>query len=219
MFERRSAKRALASAAIAVLVAGSVVGAGASQEQAPTDDQTREALRRVVESERGAHAFYLRVVERHGKVRPFVAVVDAGMHREKGLADLCRKYGVDVPRPSASSQSRPVPDSVQDTCRAAVELERQTIAMYDEVIPTVSITEVRERLTRMRSASADHRLHMFERCAAQTDEQMSANAPPQRCESCGMVGCGCSEPAPPSASTTDAAQPKQHGCGCMRQAQ
>jgi hypothetical protein len=195
-----------------------IVPAAAAESPAQADAKTRDALVRAIEDGRAAKSFYSAVIERHGKIRPFVGILEAERRQEATLAALCKTYGVSLSAPTGSVPA--VPASVEEACGMAAQAERENVALYDEVLPTVTDRVVRDTLQSLRTASAERHLPAFERCVERGAALPAVLDTPDRCESCGMVGCGCSA----SAKAADTAAPqagaaKPHGCGCMRRNQ
>lgn len=54
--------------------------------------------------------------------------------------------------------------TVPEACREGIEAERENIALYDRLLPTVADPEARQILATLLTASRDNHLPAFERC-------------------------------------------------------
>lgn len=174
----------------------------------------KDALLRAISDQRNVSRFYAAVVERHGEVRPFAGVLAAEQRQERELLALCERYGVEAPAVDADAEVA-VPDSVAEACQAAAAAERESAGILDELLASVEEPAVRETLARLRTAAAARHLPAFERCAEYGGAFPARSDKPASCQSCGMVGCGCSERAALEERPPD----KAPGCGCMRRGQ
>lgn len=58
-----------------------------------------------------------------------------------------------------------VPATRSEACALGVISERDSMALYDRLIPAIREQDVVSAFRRLRAASADHHLPAFERCA------------------------------------------------------
>ena len=134
-------------------------------EQQQLDAFTRDALQRAYEDTHASHAFYSAVVARHGKIAPFVGVLEGEARQEKALQALAKANEVSVSAAAGPKQPE-VPATVKDACSAAVDLEKHSVALYDEVTANVKNSAIRDNFEHYRETAAAHQLPAFERCVA-----------------------------------------------------
>lgn len=145
----------------ALLLAGLVLP-GARAGAQSLDEPTRNALMAALDDERHAEATYSALMERFGRVRPFVNIVDAEEQHQQELLVLLERYGVPVPpRPSYTIA---VPSTFRGACAVGVETEKENIAMYERFLAFVREPDIRQTFARLRDASRNHHLPAFERC-------------------------------------------------------
>ena len=202
--------RSVLSLCILALLLAAPVMAGVE----PLSSDSKDALLRAISDQRNVRKFYAAVVERHGEVRPFAGVLAAEERQERELLALCERYGLEAP-PVAADSHIAVPDSVAEACQAAAAAERESAGILDKLLASVEEPPIREALARLRTAAAARHLPAFERCAEYGGAFPARPDKPASCQSCGMVGCGCSERAALQEQPPD----KAPGCGCMRRGQ
>ncbi|MGD9791056.1 MAG: DUF2202 domain-containing protein [Phycisphaerales bacterium] len=121
-----------------------------------------DALRAALEDERRSEAFYTAVMEVHGQVRPFSNIVRAERQHQSVVVALMERHGVPVPQAGALD----IPDvasTLRECKRAAAQAERDNIALYDTLIPTIKEPDIRQAFLGLQAASRDHHLPAFER--------------------------------------------------------
>jgi hypothetical protein len=168
-------------AVVASLAAGSLGAVG---------DPTADALAQALDDERRSEAFYRAVMAEHGEVLPFRHIVEAEVRHQERILMLYDRYGLEVPadRWTEAEAELEVPPTVLAACEAGVASEQANVALYDRLLPNVSEPDVRQVLSRLRAASADHHLPAFERCVAGGGEYAAAGCP--GCGSGGRHGAG-----------------------------
>jgi rubrerythrin len=153
---------------VLVCILGIAVLAQASAPQEDPATTTEQALLLALEDERHAEAIYRAVLARHGDVRPFAHIVQAEVRHQQYLLNLLGSYAIAVPdNPWAGDAGKeiPVADTLKDACREAMEAEKANIALYDDLLAELEDSQVRQVFERLQSASQDHHLRAFERCA------------------------------------------------------
>ncbi|MBL9119003.1 MAG: DUF2202 domain-containing protein [Phycisphaerae bacterium] len=133
-------------------------------ERTTLDSDTEAALRAALQDERNAQAFYTNVMARHGQVRPFVNIVRAEGRHESMVLGVMERHGVADPK-LAPGPLPAVPATFAECAALAAQLERDNIALYDRLIPTVKEPDVRTVFERLRAASLQNHLPAFERFA------------------------------------------------------
>lgn len=129
------------------------------------DDATTNALRAALTDERQVQAFYTAVMDRHGKVRPFINIAAAESRHEAAVVTLMNRHGIEVP-PRTGVEAPAVPDTLAESARVAAQLERDNIAMYDRLLNDVTAPDVRQTMQALRSASLNNHLPAFERVSS-----------------------------------------------------
>ena len=125
-----------------------------------------KALNEAIRDEYHARAYYTKVIDAFGPVRPFINIVDAEQKHVEELLPLFHRYNVPVPDDDWPERVQ-APASLLEACQAAVEAEIDNAAMYDRLIAAVAdFPDVGATLRRLQAASQDRHLPAFERCVA-----------------------------------------------------
>jgi rubrerythrin len=128
-------------------------------------ESVRHALTLALLDEYKARSTYQSVVDRFGPVRPFGNVLAAEENHVTALTHHFRRLGLEIPQPD--SKLRAAPTSLAEACRAAVEAERENVALYTRLLPMVAGDPAIENTFRtLQAASRDRHLPAFEGCAA-----------------------------------------------------
>ena len=136
-------------------------GQGRSLE--PLSDAEVEALVRAIEEEFGAQALYQSVLNTFGDVDPFNSIVQAEAQHAAALVRQAEKYGVIVPE-FPSLEGLPVFSTLSEACQAGVAAEIADAALYDELIPITTHSDLIQVFENLRNASLDNHLPEFESC-------------------------------------------------------
>ena len=140
---------------------------------------------------------------------PFSRVRETDERHGLELAALCKQLDVEVPVPTDGGEVQ-VPDSLVDACAAAVQAERENVAVYDGYLESATNAEVREAFSRLRATSADRQLAAFTRCVENDGKYIAPTvAKAGSCGSCGMGNCGCA-----GGIANEPVRPR--GCGCAQ---
>lgn len=130
-----------------------------------------KALNEALMDEYKARAFYGKVIEAFGAVRPFVNIVEAEQNHVEELLPLFHRYNVPVPDDDWPARVQ-VPASLLEACQAAVEAEIDNAAMYDRLVAAVAdFPDVSATLRRLQAASQDRHLPAFQRCVARESDE------------------------------------------------
>lgn len=136
-----------------------------------------DRLAEALDDEYKSRATYRCVIEKFGPVRPFVNIAQAEHRHVLALVSLFDAYG--LPVPGDDWPSRVVaPATLGEACRAAVEAEKDNLAMYDRLLAATPEPDVRRVLTHLQSASRDRHLPAFERCLARRPDLRGGNPSP-----------------------------------------
>ena len=132
----------------------------------PLPDGTREALLEALADGRKAEATYAGVLARFGPVEPFLSVVEAERRDQAALLELLRAHTIEVPETPLKTEPPRIPAAtLPEACAEGVKLEEASIALYERLLSKVREPDVREVFRRIQTASRDHHLPAFRRCA------------------------------------------------------
>lgn len=150
--------------AVAALLAAASPGC-ATTTRAPIAAE-QEALLSALDDEYRAEAMYEAVIQRFGEVRPFVNIIEAERrHAAMAKAEMDRLL---IPYPATNPHRGRLaaPASLLEACQQGITAERENIALYDRLLPTILDNQVRETLTALQRASRERHLPAFERCVS-----------------------------------------------------
>lgn len=129
------------------------------------DQAVRDALLAALDDERRAEATYAAAMRKFGQIRPFSNIIQAEVQHQRLLLPLLEKYGITAPPNPYDPTTIFIPDTVTEACALGATSERDNIAIYDRLIPTIDESDIRSAFDMLRSASANRHLPAFERCA------------------------------------------------------
>ncbi len=135
-----------------------------------TNADLRTILLEALEDERKAEATYAAVLVKFGEVRPFSNIIDAERRHSSAIERQMARLGFPIP-PNNWEGRAPVPASLAEACREAVQAEVENIALYDRLLPTIADSTVRQVLENLQAASRDNHLPAFRRCLAREEGQ------------------------------------------------
>ena len=135
-----------------------------------TNGDLRTILDEALEDERKAEATYAAVLVKFGEVRPFSNIIDAERRHSSAIERQMARLGFPIP-PNNWEGRAPVPASLAEACREAVQAEVENIALYDRLLPTIADSTVRQVLENLQAASRDNHLPAFRRCLAREEGQ------------------------------------------------
>lgn len=123
----------------------------------------QEALAAALDDEYRARATYRAVLDEYGDVRPFVNIVESEGRHIHALERLYERYEMKVP-PDSWPARVAAPESLEAACEAAVEGERENVALYARLMVAASgRADVEATFRRLLSASQENHLPAFER--------------------------------------------------------
>lgn len=150
--------------AAAALLAASTPGCAATTEAATTAD--KDALLAALDDEYRAEAIYEAVMQKFGEVRPFSNIIEAERrHADMAKAEMDR-LSIRYPTTNPHRGKIAAPSSLLEACQQGITAERENIALYDRLLPTIRDNQVRETLTELQWASRERHLPAFERCVS-----------------------------------------------------
>ncbi len=124
------------------------------------------ALNTAITDEYEARDTYQAMIAKFGPILPFSSTVSAEEQHISALANLFTRYGLEVPSdPYVADPEHYAPPLIPDTrvecCQLGVDVETANVAMYDELLKTVSKPSIVKVFTSLQSASEDKHLPAF----------------------------------------------------------
>lgn len=132
---------------------------------APLSDSSRTAIERALADERAAEARYDGIVQAVGPTMPFQQLQRAERRHSLALEQLLVKHHATVPA-ATTPPIMAAPNKLRDACVVGVALEKNNIALYDELMTGDLPEDVRCVFSHLRDASRERHLPALERCAA-----------------------------------------------------
>jgi hypothetical protein len=129
----------------------------------PLSDAEQDALQKAILEEYGALNLYNSVMEQYGEVTPFAEIARSEQQHANALIRQAEKYGVDVPA-NPGLDNAPNFATLADACQAGVDAEKADAALYDEIIPVTTHSDLLRVYDNLQSASLDNHLVEFETC-------------------------------------------------------
>ena len=139
--------------------------APATQPAATLDRATADALIEVLKDEQRAEALYAAIMAKYGELRPFSNIIRAERRHQEALTVLADRYGVALPETAVNSVAREIPETLQACITAAIQAEKDNVALYDRLLPAITQADVRSVMTQLRDASAERHLPALQRAA------------------------------------------------------
>lgn len=134
---------------------------------AALDDAARSAVERALADERRAEARYAAALHELGSTAPLRNVNRAEGRHAWALEALLRSHGSAVPE-SRAATGIPRYGSVAAACRDGQDVERQNIALYDQLLEGTLPADVQCVFSHLRMVSKERHLPAFERCVGRT---------------------------------------------------
>jgi hypothetical protein len=154
---------------LSLLTAAMITACGADDGPvAPTvtDAELAALLLAAIQDEYHAEAVYEGVLGDFGEVLPFANVVNAELRHSTAIARLYQNRGWDVPPNEWTPVDVPHFRTIVDACAVGVEGELANIALYDDLLASVTLPlDVVQVFSTNRAASLEHHLPAFERCS------------------------------------------------------
>ena len=111
-----------------------------------------------------------KVIERFGRVRPFVNIVEAEDRHASALLRQFDRLGLQPPGDEWPGRVT-APPSIAAACEAAIAAEIENAAMYDRLLAVVDDPTVRGVLLNLQDASQNRHLPAFRRCLEECGER------------------------------------------------
>jgi hypothetical protein len=181
--------------AVVAVLAGSFGATPSRAAEAPLDGATLKSVLGALADERRNEAQYHRVLGELGSVRPFSNAAWAEGRHAAMLEDMLRAHGAEVPPAAPAGAPLASYATRKDACTAAVEGEKQNIALYDAAIVPGLPADVARVFEHNRMASRERHLPAFERCAGLAASGADRGpGPGGRGHGGGRAGHGCGGP-------------------------
>jgi rubrerythrin len=138
---------------------------GVQPGAAPLSSDAKAALLRALDEEYRAEALYASIgATKIGARAPFLSITRSERRHAWILESLALAHGVELPTNAWMTAKQPEVASAAAGCRAAVESEKKTIALYDELLKTDVPNDLHRAFEHLRAASVERHLPAFEAC-------------------------------------------------------
>lgn len=138
-------------------------GQGSGYALTPLSEAEQDALQKAILEEYGALNLYNSVIGQFGDVIPFSQIARSEQQHVNALVRQAEKYGVEVPA-NPGLASAPTFATLADACQAGVDAEIADAALYDELKPVTTHTDLLRVYDNLQSASLNNHLVEFETC-------------------------------------------------------
>jgi len=138
---------------------------GGGTSTTPLSDYEKQALNIAIDEEYKAKAVYQKVIDTFGQISPFPWIKrDEQMHIN-WIANLLTKYGLPVPIDSWTGNVPLEFYSKQQACEIGAQAEFDNAAVYDQMIPQISHTDIISTFGKLRDVSRYKHLPTFQEWA------------------------------------------------------
>ena len=142
--------------AMLALVVGIAVPAMAAATTTKTTVETM--LLNALHEERVAAATYQAVIDEFGETEPFINILKAEKQHIAAIENLLKVNGIEIPTNNVTATA---PQTLEESYALAIGIEKEDIALYEEMYPNLSDTMIKTVFTRLSNASQRH-LQAFE---------------------------------------------------------
>jgi hypothetical protein len=129
----------------------------------PLSEAETEALIRAMQEEANTQTLYQSVLDTFGNVAPFNYIVRAEAQHLAALERLATKYGVAIPE-TLTTGDFPTFTTLSEACQAGAQAEIADAALYDELIPVTTHSDLLQVYRNLQGASLNNHLPAFEAC-------------------------------------------------------
>lgn len=126
----------------------------------------QEALVAALDDEYRAEAIYAAVIKKFGEARPFINIIEAERRHAASVKVEMNRLGISYNKTNPWLDKEKAPPSLLEACQQGIIAERENIALYDKLLPTIQDAQVGKTLTKLQWASRERHLPAFERCVA-----------------------------------------------------
>ncbi len=143
---------------------GPTAGPGAGSASGSVTAEAAAAVRQADTAERTALATYENVVAKFGDENPFRNVIVSERQHVAEVGKVAADHAITLTTASVSGDA--APPTFAEACSAGVTIERQMIAMYDQLLPRVAAyADITMTFTNLRQSSQNNHLVAFQRCS------------------------------------------------------
>lgn len=130
----------------------------------PSSGALSELLARALTQDQSAKASYDNVIAKFGQVPPFSQLAKALAENVSALDAVAQAHGITITGdPVLGSPAAP---NLALACQVGVEIEKYSIAQYDELLPQVTAhPDVAALLSNLRTAATDVHLPALQQCS------------------------------------------------------
>jgi len=132
----------------------------------PLSNYEKQALNIAIDEEYKAKAIYREVIDTFGSISPFSWIVRDEQKHINMIANLLVKYGLPVPSDPWSGNVGLEFATKQQACDVGAQAEFDNAAVYDQMIPQVSHTDIISAFGMLRDVSRYRHLPAFQQWAA-----------------------------------------------------
>ena len=115
-------------------------------------------LLNALHEERLAAATYQAIVDKFGEVKPFTNILEAEEQHISAVENLLKVNGIEIPTNDVTATA---PQTLEESYALAISVEKEDIALYEEMYPNLSDSMIKAVFTRLSNASKQH-LQAFE---------------------------------------------------------
>jgi hypothetical protein len=141
---------------------GQGLGTGTGLALTPLTTAEAADLQDAILEEYGALNLYKAVIAQLGDVAPFSQIARSEQMHVNALVRQATKYGVSIP--ANPGLTAPKFASLETACQAGVAAEIADAALYDELMPGMTHTDLLRVYQMLQSASLNSHLPAFEAC-------------------------------------------------------
>lgn len=135
----------------------------ASTALTPLSDVEKDALQKAILEEYGAYNLYQSVIQQLGSAVPFNQILQSEQQHINVLVRAAQKYGVSVPQ-NIGLTAAPTFQTLQQACSAGVDAEMVDAALYDQLKPVTTHSDLLRIYSNLQSASLNNHLPAFQVC-------------------------------------------------------
>jgi len=119
-----------------------------------------------LEDEYRAEATYDAVLVSFPGARPFINIIEAERRHADRVRTEMDRVGITYAKTNPYLGTLKAPVSVLEACQQGIVAEKENIALYDRLLPSVTDGQIRATMTALQSASLERHLPAFQRCVA-----------------------------------------------------
>ncbi len=126
------------------------------------DEAAEAALREALLDEYANKLYYEALIESFGSSRRFANLIRAEQRHASALLNLFVRYEIEPPAQDKATVP-PLPSTLQEAIQVAIDEEQANVAMYDELLESITAEDVEFVFTNLRNASIQRHIPCLER--------------------------------------------------------